>query len=96
MKCRCSPRTIVTILPRPFSEDELRTALRETASRARRDAINGLAEWLNQHPSHQLHDLTIRYFVEQAVLDDPAAAAAWTKKITNPALRGEAEQFLNR
>lgn len=46
------------------------------------------------NPAHPLYDLTTRYFVEQAAREDPAAAAAWAGKISDPALRAEAGQFL--
>lgn len=96
-----SPGTAVEVLgeissgAHPFTDSQVREVLQRIAQNAKRTALNSLGEWLQANPAHRLYDLTTRYFVEQAVfLEDPAAAAAWAGKISDPALRAEASQFL--
>jgi hypothetical protein len=80
----------------PFTEPQIREALQQTARSAKGSDLNRLGEWLKANPSHPLYDLTTRYFVEQAVQEDPEAAAAWAQKISDAGLRAEAGQFLAR
>lgn len=72
-----------------LQEDEVRQILRSTVRNSSGSTINNLGNWLKQNPTHSLHDLTVRYFVEQAAREDPAAAAAWAGKIRDPDLKAE-------
>jgi len=97
-----SPGTVVEVLgeiaggPHAFNDAQVREVLQQTAQNAKRKDLNTLGEWLKANPAHPLHDLTTRYFVEQAVTEDPAAAAAWAGKISDATLRAEAGQFLKQ
>ncbi|HEX2746729.1 MAG TPA: hypothetical protein VHM91_01925 [Verrucomicrobiales bacterium] len=79
-----------------FTEPQIREALQQTARSAKGSDLNRLGEWLKANPSHPLYDLTTRYFVEQAAQEDPEAAAAWAKKISDASLRAEAGRYLAR